>query len=150
MSRGLYFRCFPTPAQQHTLMQWIGCQRFIYNAKVTEYNYFRRFQRHSLMHAGLHAPCDQAYSQFKSELTPFLNDVPSEILRNGATRFGQASSRFFAKLGGRPKHHKKQANASVWITKELFHFEPIPDGSGYRLFLGKANFRTQGKHPLGD
>ncbi|WP_439673232.1 helix-turn-helix domain-containing protein [Cupriavidus necator] len=34
MQTGYRFRCYPTPAQQATLLRWIGCQRFIYNAKV--------------------------------------------------------------------------------------------------------------------
>lgn len=33
---GFRFRCYPTPAQARILLRRIGCQRFIYNAKVTE------------------------------------------------------------------------------------------------------------------
>jgi Helix-turn-helix domain len=76
MQIGNRFRCYPTPAQQQTLLQWIGCQRYIYNAKVGEDQYFRRFARKPLTHTGRYAPLDQQYSQFKTELTPWLFEVP--------------------------------------------------------------------------
>lgn len=120
MQIGNRFRCYPTPAQAQTLLRWIGCQRHIYNAKVGEDRYFRQFARKSLAHAGQHAPIDQQYAQFKTEITPWLAEVPSPVLRNGAVLWKQAYSRFFAKLGGRPTIHKKIGKQSVWLTSELF------------------------------
>ncbi|NDU80066.1 MAG: helix-turn-helix domain-containing protein [Ferrovum sp.] len=58
MQIGNKFRCYPTAAQEQTLLQWIGCQRNIYHSKVREDQYFRRFARKSL----------------QSELTPYLSD----------------------------------------------------------------------------
>jgi putative transposase len=90
MSSGVKFRCRPTTEQATILNQWIGHQRFIYNAKVAEDKYFRTFRKHSLALTGEHLPSDQQYSQFKDkELTPFLYEVPSQILRNGAYRYMQ-------------------------------------------------------------
>jgi hypothetical protein len=74
MQIGNRFRCYPKPAQEQILLRWIGCQRHIYNAKVHEERYFRSFARKSLMHAGQQAPIDQQYSQFKTELTPWLSE----------------------------------------------------------------------------
>lgn len=90
MQIGNQFRCYPTPAQANSLLQWIGCQRHIYNAKVLEVRYFRSFARKSLNHVGVFAPIDQQYSQFKTELTPYLNEVPSQVLRNGASKWKEA------------------------------------------------------------
>jgi len=59
MQIGNRFRCYPTQAQEQTLLQWIGCQRYVYNAKVGEDQYFRRFARKSLTHTGEFAPIDQ-------------------------------------------------------------------------------------------
>ena len=59
MQIGNRFRCYPTLAQAQTLLQWIGCQRYVYNAKVGEDQYFRRFARKSLAHTGQFAPIDQ-------------------------------------------------------------------------------------------
>ena len=72
MQIGNRFRCYPTPSQAQTLLAWIGCQRFIYNAKVGEDRYFRRFARKSLGHTGVRTPIDQQYSHFKTEQTPWL------------------------------------------------------------------------------
>ncbi|MDD2610101.1 MAG: transposase [Giesbergeria sp.] len=147
MQIGNRFRCYPTPAQEKVLLQWIGCQRFIYNAKVQEDRYFRTFARKSLDHTGQFAPIDQQYSQFKHpELTPWLSEVPSQLLRNGAAKWMQAYSRFFAGLAGRPTIQAKYGKQSVWLTRELFSFEPIKDETGkvthHLLHLGTK------KHPL--
>ncbi len=145
MLNGYKFRLYPTPEQQQILLQWIGCQRLIYNAKVQEDRYFRRFARRMVGTAGEPIPVDQQYSQFITDKTPFLKQVPSQILRNGAVKFRQAYSRFFQKLGGRPKLKKKSGRQSVWITKELFTFTPHIDPKtgdirSYQLTLGTDKF----------
>jgi len=126
-------------------LQWIGCQRYIYNAKVREDHYFRRFARKSLQHAGQHAPIDQQYSQFKTDITPWLSEVPSIVLRNGAVLWKQAYSRYFSKLGGRPVIHQRHGKQSVWLTSEVFKFVPVVDtGTGeiisHQLHLGIKKF----------
>ena len=114
LSSGSKFRCWPTEEQKLELSQWIGCQRVIYNAKVAEDRYFRALSRKSLSLTGIIAPVDQKYSQFKSrDLTPYLFEVPSQILRNGATRFKSAYSRFFAGLAERPVFRRKHGKQSV-------------------------------------
>ncbi len=145
MQIGNRFRCYPTPAQERILLQWIGCQRHIYNAKVREDQYFRSFARKSLQHAGQHAPIDQQYSQFKTELTPWLSDVPSVVLRNGAVLWKQAYGRYFSKLGGRPVIHQRHGKQSVWLTSEVFRFIPVVDTemsepAGHQLHLGTKKF----------
>lgn len=121
---GIKFRCYPTEKQATILSQWIGCQRLIYNAKVSEDRYFRTFLSKSLSLAGSRVPIDQQYSQFKDkDLTPFLYDVPSQILRNAAVRFRGAYSRFFAGLAERPTCKSKHGRQAVWLTSELFRFE---------------------------
>ena len=148
MQIGNRFRCYPTPAQAQVLLQWIGCQRYIYNAKVGEDQYFRRFARKSLTHTGEFAPIDQQYSQFKTELTPWLSEVPSVVLRNGTVLWKQAYSRYFSKLGGRPNFQKKHGKQSVWLTSELFTFTPVVDMetgeiTGHQLHIGSK------KYPVG-
>ncbi|WP_455289344.1 RNA-guided endonuclease InsQ/TnpB family protein [Cupriavidus necator] len=145
MQVGYRFRCYPTPEQQAILLRWIGCQRFIYSAKVGEDRYYRAFQRKTLALAGEHAPIDQEYARFKSrELKPWLYEVPSQVLRNGAVRWKTAYSRLFQKLGGRPTIQRKSGPQSVWLTNELFSFETVdgatPDEGSYRLSIGKGKF----------
>jgi len=124
LSSGVRFRCYPTNEQAEILSQWIGCQRFIYNAKVGEDRYFRKFLNHSLSLAGTQTTVDQQYAQFKNkELTPFLYDVPSQVLRNGATRFMGAYQRYFKGLAERPTFKRRAGRQTVWLTNDLFMFK---------------------------
>ncbi len=135
MQIGNRFRCYPIKQQAEVLLQWIGAQRFTYNAKVSEDRYFRRFALKSLSHTGEYAPIDQTYSQFKTdELSPWMKQIPSQILRNGAVKWKQGYDRFFAKLAGRPTIHTKHGKQSVWLTSELFQFTKTE--TGYELQLG--------------
>lgn len=148
MQSGFRFRCYPTDAQAATLLRWIGCQRFIYNAKVGEDRYFRTFARKSLQHAGQFAPQDQQYSHFITAETSWLREVPSQVLRNGTVRWKQAYSRFYKKLAGRPTIQTKSGAQRLWLTAELFEFtmevDPATGAIGYRLVLGNRKF------PLGE
>lgn len=152
LSSGVKFRCYPDSYQARVLSAWIGCQRFIYNAKVAEERYFRRYQEKALALTGFPAPVDQQYSQFKDmDLTPFLFDVPSQILRNGATRFMGAYQRFRAGLALRPAFKKSCGRQSVWITGELFRFMPTGKAGrrGHKTIYGHALFIGTKKHGLG-
>ena len=145
MLNGYKFRLYPNPEQQQILLQWIGSQRLIYNAKVQEDRYYRRFQRRMVGTAGMEVPVDQKYSRFITERTAFLRKVPSPILRNGAVTFCQAYSRFFQKLGGRPKLKKKNGRQDVWLTSELFTFIPQNEEktrtvTSYQLYIGTEKF----------
>lgn len=133
MSIGFRFRAYPGPVVAVTLLRWIGCQRFIYNAKVREDRYFRSVQRKTLSFAGQYPEVDQAYSHLIGDgngcdeaNSAWLREVPSHVLRNGATKFKQAYQRFFQKLGGRPAIQKRHGAQSVWLTSELFSFECVP------------------------
>ena len=149
MTTGFKFRAYPTPEQQTLLLQWIGCQRMIYNCKVAEDRYFRSLQKKALSLTGQYAPIDQTYSQFKDKtLTPWLYAVPSQLLRNGAVKWMQAYSRFFKHLAGRPVFQSKSGKQRVWLTNELFHFQPVTDSltgklSHYQLDMGTV------KHKIG-
>ena len=149
MSSGVRFRCYPKGTQVPILSQWIGHQRFIYNSKVDEDKYFRTFRNHSLSMTGQHTPIDQQYSQFKDkDRTPFLYEVPSQILRNGAYRYMLAYSRFCQGLAGRPARRKKYGRQTVMITNELFQFVPTGrtiktkdgDVTEHKLIIGTPKF----------
>ena len=120
MLSGVRFRAYPTASQQAVLRTWIGHQRFIYNAKVREQEYFNAFARSSLSLSGQKPLPDQAYSQFVGPDTSFLRDVPSQILRNGAYRFATGCTRMLKGLSGAPTIRKKHGRQSVLVTSELF------------------------------
>lgn len=144
MLSGVRFRAYPTAAQAAVLRQWIGHQRFIYNSKVRELRYWHRFARSSLALTGQRPLPDQAYSQFIGADTRFLQEVPSQILRNGAYRFAQGCARALQGISGFPTIRKPHGRQSVMITSELFEFveavDPATGEVGHALMLGTAKF----------
>lgn len=151
MSTGFRFRAYPSDAVARVLLRWIGCQRFIYNAKVREDQYHRSFQRKALALAGRWAPVDQAYAHFigdgngcEGASTTWLREVPSHVLRNGAVRWYQAYQRFFKGLARRPTIQHRYGEQSVWLTSELFEFKPVVgvggEITGWRLLIGTRKF----------
>ena len=151
MSTGFRFRAYPSDDVARVLLRWIGCQRFIYNSKVREDQYHRRFQRKTLALAGQWAPVDQAYSHFigdgngcEESSTTWLREVPSHVLRNGAVRWYQSYQRFFKGLARRPAIQHRYGEQSVWLTGELFEFKPVAGAGGeitcWRLLIGTRKF----------
>lgn len=131
------------------LSQWIGCQRVVYNGKVSEEKVFAS-QRRLLLASGeidVKTPLDRCYSQFKDDaLTPWLSEVPSQILRNGADRWMDAKQRQLKKLGCAPRIRNRSNFNSVLISSELFRFIDDVDADGVvtkRLQLGTE------KNPVG-
>jgi putative transposase len=135
---GFKTTCYPTPEQAVILSQWIGHQRFIKNAKIGEWNYFRSFAKFN----GIRVKPDQQYSQFISEETEFLKEVPSQILRNGTYLWMKTMMKAFKGECGFPKYRKKSQKESVLITKELYEFTTEENGR-ITLTLGTK------KHPVG-
>jgi putative transposase len=138
LQSGARFLAYPEPLQIAILMHWIGCQRHIYNQKVEEDRMFTAMRRLMLRadpFASVSTPVDRLYSQFKDdELTPWLSDVPSQVLREGTYRWFNAKQRQLKGLAGAPRRRHRRNFNSVLLTSDLFHFE---DG---RLFIGTEKF----------
>ncbi|TDN67249.1 putative transposase [Paraburkholderia sp. BL10I2N1] len=119
------------------LRRWTGCQRTIYNGKVSEDRLFAAQRRLELASGktDVRTPLDQQYAQFKDrELTPWLYEVPSQILRNGAVRWMTARQRQLKGLGRAPRRRTRRDFNTVVITQELFRF--IDTGHGVVIELG--------------
>lgn len=125
------------------MSQWMGCARAIYNAKCQENKYHLKFLRNSLNLTGNRVPVDQTYAQFKSEMSIWLKQCPSQILRNSASTWYSAYQNYYKGIvKGRPKPKAKGKKDSIWLTNELFTF--IPDKNGeLELHIGTK------KHNLG-
>jgi putative transposase len=135
MLTGIKLRANPSATQKQTLSQWMGCARVIWNGKVEEEKYHRTYAR-KYCTIGTYPPIDQKAAQFKSEeLTPWLSDCPSQILRNSAVNWYQTYQKFMKGQCGRPKRKSKTDKGSVYLTRELFSFDHCPDGN-VRLFIG--------------
>lgn len=132
---GIKLRANPTSNQKLVLSQWMGCARSIWNAKVDEERYYRTFAR-KYYPIGTYAPLDQKTSQFKSkELSPWLYQCPSQILRNSAVNWYQTYQKLMKGACGRPKRKPKTDKGSIYLTREVFHFDRCEDGN-LRLFIG--------------
>ncbi|HIF6036010.1 RNA-guided endonuclease InsQ/TnpB family protein [Vibrio alginolyticus] len=132
---GIKLRANPTSNQKLVLSQRMGCARSIWNAKVDEERYYRTFAR-KYYPIGTYAPLDQKTSQFKSkELSPWLYQCPSQILRNSAVNWYQTYQKFMKGACGRPKRKPKTDKGSIYLTREVFHFDRCEDGN-LRLFIG--------------
>lgn len=135
MLMGIKLQAKPTREQKYILSKWMGCARFIWNAKCEEERYYTRFARRYFP-IGTYAPVDQKYSQFKNKmLSPWLYEVPSQILRNSASNWHDTYLDFMKGRCGKPKIKRKSDFGSVHLTRELFRFEKCIDGVT-RLFIG--------------
>lgn len=134
MITGIKFACHPTDAQKEILSQWMGCARFIWNAKCDEDRYLRSFARRYLP-VGTFPKIDQSYSQYKTELTPWLSEVPSQILRNSVVTWYSTYQNFLKGRCGRPQHKRKDGSGSLRLTRELFQLERANSGT-WTLWVG--------------
>jgi putative transposase len=152
--RGIKLKANPTSNQKLILSQWMGCARFVWNAKVDEEKYYRTFAR-KYYPVGTYAPIDTKAAQFKSkDLTPWLSKCPSQIIRNSATNWYQTYQKFMKGLCGRPKRKPKADRGSIYLTREVFRLDHCEDGN-VRLFIGtKTNnigylsFKAHGKFEI--
>jgi len=135
MLSGVCFKANPTSHQKLILSQWMGCARFIWNAKVEEERYFTTFAC-KYYPIGIYAPVDQMYAQFKNKaLSPWLYHCPSQILRNSATNWYQTYQKFMKGQCGKPRRKPKSDKGSIHLTRELFYFTQDEFGVT-RLFIG--------------
>ena len=134
MLTGIIVKATLAKKQKKTAGQWMGCSRFIWNAKCEEDEYLTKFAMR-YMPLGTYPPIDQTYSQYKTELSPWLAECPSQILRNSASNWYQTRRNHQKGLCGKPKKKKKSDTSSIHLTRELFKFEKCSDGVT-RLFIG--------------
>mgnify|MGYP003330378372 CR=1 FL=1 len=150
MLMGIRFQAKPTEEQKLILSRWMGCARFIWNAKCEEDKYLSTYARRYLP-IGTYADVNQSYSQYKDkELSPWLKKCPSQILRNTATNWYDTYVKFKKGINGKPTRKKKSSGGSIHLTNELFRFDKTPEG--LKLFIGakknnigylKVNFHTK-------
>ncbi|MBF0206133.1 MAG: transposase [Oligoflexia bacterium] len=134
MLTGIKFLAKPSTEQKIRLSQWMGCARVIWNAKCEEDEYLRKFSVRYLP-VGTYPPIDQTFSQYKTELTPWLKDCPSQILRNSAVNWYQTYQKFLKGICGRPRKKRKGDASSIHLTREVFILEKDAFGN-FKLFIG--------------
>ncbi len=162
ISSGVRFRADLDSSLESIIPQWIGSQRCIYNAKVTEDKLFQAQRKIDAKYYPDHAlsgPIDQQYAHFKDkELTPWFYDVPSQILRNGAVRWMSGKTRQLQKLAKAPRVRNRNNFNSVMITNELFRFieHKKPTGETFHEIeigtksnpIGRLRFRADAEYQI--
>lgn len=139
MLTGIRLQAHPNALQKQKLSQWMGCARYIWNAKCIQ----DKEQRQLLFESGTYPKIDASYAHFKDkEQTSWLYDCPSVILRNSISNWKDTYQNFFKKLCGRPQKKKRDGRGSIHLTREVFNFVKGEDGVT-RLFVGTK------KHPIG-
>ena len=134
MLTGIRLQAHPTSRQKQILSQWMGCARYVWNARCGEDRYYSTYAR-KYCPIGTYAPVDTKTAQFKDkELSPWLYDCPSQIIRNSATRY-KTYQKFMGGLCGKPHRKRKTDRGSIYLTNELFRFDVCEDGVT-RLFIG--------------
>ena len=135
MLQGIRLKANPTDQQRLVLSQWMGCARFIWNAKCDEHRDYSTYAK-KYCTIGTYAPVDQKAAQFKSkENSPWLYSCPSQIIRNSAVNWYKTYQKFMKGLCGKPKKKSKTDKGSIYLTKELFRLDVCEDGVT-RLFIG--------------
>src|SRR5579871_6354258 len=103
MLLGIKLKANLTAHQKLILSQWMGCAKLIWNAKCADERYMTTNAR-KYCEIGTYAPIDQSYAQYKNkELTWFLYDCPSQILRNSASNWYSTYYNFMKGQCGKPK-----------------------------------------------
>jgi len=135
MITGITLQAHPTQNQRRILSQWMGCARFIWNAKCDEDKYLCCFAQCHLP-VNTYPKIDQTFSQYKDKgLSPWLFECPSQILRNSASSWYSTYKNFLKGQCGKPMRKKKADTGTILLTREIFRFEKCKDGVT-RLFIG--------------
>ena len=101
------FRLYPTNEQELTLVQWIGCGRYIWNhflqKNIEKYKFDKKFIFKTEMSADV--------VKLKKELT-WLNEPPAFVLLNKLTNLETALKRAFKKISSFPTFKSKHSDTS--------------------------------------
>ncbi|MCP0922141.1 transposase [Acinetobacter indicus] len=139
MLTGIQLRAYPTQHQKLILSQWMGCARFVWNAKCDEDKYFRGFARKFATFDHYYETQDQKYAHFKSdEISSWLANCPSTIQKNSTVNWYNTLKKSIKGLCGRPKRKKKTDKGSIHLTSDLFEFRT--ERNKRKLYIGGKKF----------
>ncbi|QOW42900.1 MULTISPECIES: RNA-guided endonuclease TnpB family protein [Acinetobacter] len=139
MLTGIRLRVYPTEHQKLILSQWMGCARFVWNAKCDEDKYFRGFARKFATFDHYYETQDQKYAHFKSdEISSWLANCPSTIQKNSTVNWFNTLKKSIKGVCGRPRRKKKSDKGSVHLTSDLFEFRV--ENNKRKLFIGGKKF----------
>jgi putative transposase len=134
MLTGIKFSCELDGAQAEKSQLWMDGRRLIWNGKTGEEIYLTTFAR-KYMPIGTYFDQDKSYAQFKGPTSEWLNDVPSQILRDAAFEWARCYQGYRNRKNGKPKFKSRRDSNTVWLERALFRIERQANGE-IRLFIG--------------
>jgi len=133
---GVRFDASPDAAVARAVPQWIGCQRFIFNAKTSEDGLFtslHRLEARQYPQTAPWGPVDRQYAHLHDvDVASFLREVPSPVLRIGCERWFVAKQRQLKGLARAPRRRNRLNFNSVLLSSELFRFKTVTRREGAR------------------
>ena len=136
------FRLYPNKKQTELINKTIGCARFVFNYTLAQqkkiddmwYTVEEMYQSGQLPQNNWKGAffnknnAEKAVTQLKKNHT-FLNEVDSTALQNAVGNVASAYSRYYDKLGGKPKFKSKKNEVQSYKTK----FNKTQKGGSIRI-----------------
>ena len=136
------FRLYPNKKQIELINKTIGCARFVFNYTLAQqkkiddmwYTVEEMYQSGQLPQNNWKGAffnknnAEKAVTQLKKN-HKFLNEVDSTALQNAVSNVDNAYSRYYNKLGGKPKFKSKKNEIQSYKTK----FNKTPKGGSIRI-----------------
>ena len=136
------FRLYPTKKQAELINKTIGCARFVFNYTLAQqkkiddmwYTVEEMYQSGQLPQNNWKGTffnknnAEKAVTKLKKN-HPFLKEVDSTALQNAVGNVDNAYSRYYDKLGGKPKFKSKKNDIQSYKSK----FNKTPKGGSIRI-----------------
>ena len=136
------FRLYPNKKQTELINKTIGCARFVFNYTLAQqkkiddmwYKVEEMYQSGQLPQNNWKGAffnkinAEKAVTELKKN-HPFLKEVDSTALQNAVGNVDNAYSRYYDKLGGKPKFKSKKNEIQSYKTK----FNKTPKGGSIRI-----------------
>lgn len=136
------FRLYPTKKQAKLINKTFGCVRFVFNYTLAQqkkiddmwYTVEEMYQSGQLSQNNWKSDffnknnAEKAVTQLKKN-HKFLNEVDSTALQNAVSNVDNAYSRYYNKLGGKPKFKSKKNKVQSYKSK----FNKTPKGGSIRI-----------------
>ena len=139
---GFKFRLYPTKKQSELIDKTIGCARFVFNYSLAQqkkiddmwYKVEEMYQSGQLPQNNWKGAffnknnAEKAITELKKTHT-FLKEVDSTALQNAVGNLDSAYTRYYDKLGGKPKFKSKKNEIQSYKSK----FNKTPKGGSIRI-----------------
>lgn len=119
--RGYRIRIYPSEVQKQIIHKTIDTTRFVYNLALSIENYAYELGKKFISYYSL---CSIFSELQKSDLYPWLSDIPISTIRQALYNLNNAFKKFFNKETNYPKYHsKKTSKKSFQVRAERTYIQ---------------------------